>query len=271
MKSVAQHRRDSRRTKLSFDEFKQKTLSYLQTQNVTPVQPKPRSTSRSRALSSGKIAKVVPGGARPQSDFEEEFQIRKIIEERQLSISRVDEVSMSKEASSSLEEEPRQDFEQTIHQLKAKEEKAVEQKTMERRHVCMQVIAQLTGDKSCSFSMSQFELSSGSETEKPSETPDTRQSLIALVDGLLKSQSQKLQFLKSIAPYKSKKLSVFLKGNEIEGVYTHGPAGLHRIFALRSCPEIVPIKAVKRCYRLQGSELKPLAATQAWTADAFST
>ena len=266
--------RTPRRTKLSFDEFKAKTINYLQTQHVTPVEPKsrPQSKSRTRALSSGKVAKVVPGGTRPylSEDSEEEFVIRKIIEERDMSISRVDEVSISKEASGSIEEEPKQAFETSIQQLKQKEVKVVEQKTLQRRQICMQVIAQLNGDKSCSFSMSQFEQSSGSETEKPSQVPEHRSALVVHVNNLIKDPRQKTDFLSAISGHRNKKLSLCLRGSEVEGVYVQGQSGFQLVFNLRSSPPNVAIKQIKKCYRLSGTTLDPLSITQVWTADAFS-
>ena len=266
-------RRGSHRTKLSFDEFKAKTLTYLQTQNVAPPQARAKSNSRPRGLSKGKVARVVPGGTRPylSEDSEEESVIRRIIEQRELSISRVDEVSISKEASGSLEEESKQSFESTIEQLKLKEAKVGEQKTMQRRQVCMQVLAQLSGDKSCSFSMSQFEQSSGSETEKPSEAAEGRAGLIAMVSDLLKDPTHKARFHESISLLKGKKLSLLVKGREIEGVYYQTPSSLQLVFPLKASPDLIPMKHIRKCYRLLPNELSPLPLAQIGSADAVST
>lgn len=273
MSKPSLERKGSHRTKLSFDEFKVKTLTYLQTQNVAPPQIRAKSNSRSRGYSKGKVARVIPGGTRPylSEDSEEESVIRRIIEQRELSISRVDEVSISKEASRSLEEESKQDFEPTIEQLKQKEARADVQKTMQRRQVCMQVLAQLSGDKSCSFSMSQFEQSSGSETEKPSEAAEGKTAIIAVVNDLLKEPLQKTRFHESIAAVKGKKLSLLLKGREVEGVYYQGPSHLHLVYPLKPCPDLIPIKHIRKCYRLLPNELSPLPLSQLSSADAVNT
>lgn len=272
MSKPSLERRGAHRTKLSFDEFKTKTLSYLQTQNIAPPPHRAQSNTRNRSSSRGKVARVIPGGSRPylSEDSEEEYVIRRIIQERELSISRVDEVSISKEASGSLEEDSKQDFESTIQQLKQREVRVGEQKTLQRRQVCMQVLAQLSGDKSCSFSMSQFEQSSGSETEKPSEAVDGRNAVIAVVSEVIKEQGQKAKFSEALAGVKGKKITLLVQGREIHGVYYQTPSNLQLVYALRRCPNTIVFKQIRKCYRLLASELSPLSLSQISSADAVS-
>ena len=255
-----------RRTKLSFEEFKAQTTRFLKSQGA----PLPRRHSQ-RQLSTGKVAKVVSGGSRSSSDESDTEQvIRKILQQRSNpSCLRVDEASQSREASRSDDSTQAPELHESMQKIQEKEQQSRIQKQQDRKQVFMQVIAQLSGDKSCSLSLSgDKSVSSGSETEKPGEVGDNASRLLVAVESKVEDKSVRRTLRRTIKDNRSLKLFLSLEDTRITGVFALESGQLRALHTAAQSPELVTMRQIQGFFKYTGGEWKPASSLK--TADGFS-
>ena len=254
-------------------------MRYLKTQGA---EDDSSDSGRRRKLSSGKVARVITGGSRSASSDESDTEqsIRRIIHQRQvLGVTKVEEASLSKEASRSLSADEESthttDLQASMLRLQEEEKLAKSQKQQDRKQVFMQVIAQLSGDKSCSLSISgekssvsQELVSSGSETEKPGETMDLAARLLAAIESMVDLKPQRHSLRKAIKENRGLRICLYLQHNEVVGVYLHEGGELTKVMSVKEAPERVPYHRVKMSYKWCGGEMRQVGVTL--QSEAFS-
>jgi len=255
-----------RRTKLSFEEFKSQTTRFLKSQGAAV----PKRCSH-RQLSTGKVAKVVSGGSHSSSDDSDtEESIRKIILQRQSSnCQRVDEASPSREASRSDDSTHAPELQESMQRLQEKEVQARVQKQQDRKQVFMQVIAQLSGDKSCSLSLSgDKSVSSGSETEKPGDVGENAARLLVAVESRVEDKVLRRAFRRVIKDNYAQRLLLYLRTGVISGIFVCESTQLRRLHSTSAMPDLVFHKQVPAFFKLVSGEWKPTTSFKC--ADGFS-
>ncbi len=257
----------TRRTKLSFEEFKAQTTRFLKSQGASL----PRQCGR-RQLSTGKVAKVVSGGSRSSSSDESDTEesIRKIILQRQNSnCQRVDEASQSREASRSDDSTHAPELQESMQRLQEQEKQLRTQKQQDRKEVFMQVIAQLSGDKSCSLSLSgDKSVSSGSETEKPGDVGEKAARLLVAVESKVDDKALRRDFRRVIKDNHELRLLLYLCAGVISGVFACESCQLRRIHSTNAMPDRVSTSRIQGFFKLISGDWKPASSLK--SADSFT-
>lgn len=224
-----------------------------------------------RQLSTGKVAKVVSGGSHSSSDDSDtEESIRKIILQRQNSAcQRVDEAPQSREASRSDDSTQAPELQESMQRLQEQEIQLRAQKQQDRKQVFMQVIAQLSGDKSCSLSLSgDKSVSSGSETEKPGDVGENAARLLVTVESKVEDKVLRRAFRRVIKDNFTLRLLLYLRTGVISGIFACESTQLRRLHSTHSMPDLVLLNQIPAFFKLISGEWKPTTIFKC--ADGFS-